>query len=210
MAAAPTTGPVIPVGTHVSLHLPHIGSLPARVDAHEPGVLVVVLAVKDNRVFRLDGADTTVETVTGRGIQRFSGTLQLSAGGSGETLRILLQGEAERIQRREWARIDAVVPVSVRGIDQDLGGDTHTLNVSGGGILITDPWQLPIGTDVRVELEVEPGAPPVRALGRVVREPAPDRRGVRIDDISRADEERLVRFVRDRERAALRMGGRPR
>jgi c-di-GMP-binding flagellar brake protein YcgR len=199
MAAAPTTGPVIPVGTHVSLHLPHIGSLPARVDAHEPGVLVVVLAVKDNRVFRLDGADTTVETVTGRGIQRFSGTLQLSAGGSGETLRILLQGEAERIQRREWARID-----------QDLGGDTHTLNVSGGGILITDPWQLPIGTDVRVELEVEPGAPPVRALGRVVREPAPDRRGVRIDDISRADEERLVRFVRDRERAALRMGGRPR
>jgi c-di-GMP-binding flagellar brake protein YcgR len=209
MASAPAAAPTLPVGTHVRLHLPHIGELPARVDAVQPGMLVVALAVKDARVARLDGAEAVVEATTARGIQRYAGTLQLS-GGSSETLRILLQGEAERIQRREWARIDAVVPVSVRGIDEEVGGETHTLNVSGGGILITDPWSLRLGLDVRVELEVEAGAPRVRALGRVVREPAPGKRGVRIDDMSRTDEERLVRFVRERERAALRTGGRAR
>jgi hypothetical protein len=94
----------------------------------------------------------------------------------------------------------------VRAIDEAIGGETTTYNVSGGGILIGDPWGLPIGTDVRIELEVQAGAPRVRALGRVVREPSPDRKGVRIDDLSRDDEARLVRFVRERERAALRMG----
>jgi c-di-GMP-binding flagellar brake protein YcgR len=209
MASVPAAVPVLPAGAHVSLHLPHVGALPARVEAAEPGVLVVVLAVKDARVVRLDGAEVSVEATTGRGIQRFAGTLQLTDGSS-EVLRILLLGEAERIQRREWARIEAVVAVSVLGIDEEVGGETHTLNVSGGGILITDLWSLPLGLDVRIELEVEPGAPRVRALGRVVREPSPDRKGVRIDDLSREDEERLVRFVRERERAALRTGGRAR
>ena len=64
---------------------------------------------------------------------------------------------------------------------------------------------MPLGIDVRIELEVEPGAEPIRALGRVVREPAPDQKGIRIDNIARDDEERLVRLVRERELAALRM-----
>jgi c-di-GMP-binding flagellar brake protein YcgR len=206
MASAPVALPTIAVGTRVNLQLPHVGSLPAIVDVVEPGAIVVAVAVKDSRVARLDRAEATVEVTTARGIQRYAGTLQLIGGI--EMLRVLLQGEAERIQRREWARIEAVVPVSVRALDGDGGGETHTLNVSGGGILVADPWQLPIGTDVRIELEVEPGQPRVRALGRVVREPSRGQKGVRIDDLSREDEERLVRFVRQRERAALRMGGR--
>jgi c-di-GMP-binding flagellar brake protein YcgR len=204
MAVSPTS-PTIAQGTHVSLGLPHIGELPATVEAVEPAALLLALTIPDRRVSRLGGAEATIEVTTARGIQRFAGTLEL-IDGSSEIVRILLAGEAERIQRREWARIEAVVPISVRGIEEDLGGDTHTLNVSGGGILISDPWGLPVGLDVRIELEVEAGTAPVRALGRVVREPAADRRGVRIDDIARDDEERLVRFVRERERAALRTG----
>jgi hypothetical protein len=204
MAVSAQQVPAIPAGEHVQVSLPHIGHLPATVESTEPGAVVLVLAVGDARVTRLDGAEVGVEHATGRGINRFGGVLQLDASRP-EKLRVVLQGEAERIQRREWARIDATLAVKVRGVDEPIGGDTVTLNISGGGILVKDPWRMPLGTDVRIELEVEAGAAPIRALGRVVREPAADQKGIRIDSIARDDEERLVKLVRDRELAALRM-----
>ena len=198
--AAPS--PSIPSGEHVQLNLPHIGLLPATVAGVEAGVISLVLAVKDARVQRLAGQEVAVEYKTGRGIQRYGGILQIE---SGETLRVVMQGEAERIQRREWARVDAVLPITVKGIDEPVGGETQTLNVSGGGVLIKDKWDMPLGIDVRIELQAEAGAPPIRALGRVVRVAGTDEKGVRIDSIAREDEERLVRLVRERELAALRM-----
>lgn len=196
--------PVVAPGLHVQLRLPHSIVLPATIDSMAGGTIVAVLAVADNRVPRLAGAELTVEWVTGRGIQRILGRLELDPKRS-EVVRVAVHGDVERIQRREWARIPAVVPVRVQGIDEKIGGDSNTLNVSGGGVLVKDLWHLPLGLDVRIEVEVEPGKPPIRALGRVVREAAKDEKGIRIDDISRDDEERLVRFVRERERAALRM-----
>lgn len=206
MAAAPTlTAPPVAPGTHVMLRLPHVGALPATVEVSEPGALVVVLAVPDTRVARLAGQEAAVEATTARGIQRFTGMLELTPGR--ETLRVVVAGEGERIQRREWARVDAVVPINVKVLDDAAnGGRTSTLNVSGGGVLIADPWRLALGLDVRIEIEPTPGEPPIRALGRVVREAATDQKGIRIDDLSREDEDRLVKFIRERERAALRTG----
>jgi c-di-GMP-binding flagellar brake protein YcgR len=203
MAAIASSTPSIPAGEHVQLSLPHIGLLPATVETTEPGVVVLVLAVDDNRVRRLGGAEVAVEHATGRGINRFNGTLELNDRRP-EQLRVVLSGDSERIQRREWARVEATLPVTVKGIDEPVGGETVTLNISGGGILVKDPWKMPLGIDVRVELEVEPGAK-IHALGRVVREPAPDQKGIRIDSIGREESERLVRLVRERELAALRM-----
>ena len=204
MAVSAPQTPAIPVGEHVQVNLPHIGLLPATVESVQAATVVVVLAVGDARVKRLEGSEVAIEHATGRGIHRYGGTLHLNAGRPDE-LRVALQGEAERIQRREWARIDASLKVTVRGIDEPVGGDTVTLNISGGGILIKDPWHMPLGIDVRIELQPEAGGGPIRALGRVVREPAADQKGIRIDNIAREDEERLVRLVRERELAALRM-----
>jgi hypothetical protein len=203
MAAIASSTPSIPAGEHVMLSLPHIGLLPATVETTEPGAVVLVLAVDDNRVKRLAGADVAVEHATGRGINRFNGTLELNDRRP-EQLRVVLSGDSERIQRREWARVEATLQVNVKGIEEPVGGETVTLNISGGGILVKDPWKMPLGIDVRVELEVEPGVT-IQALGRVVREPAQDQKGIRIDSIGREDSERLVRLVRERELAALRM-----
>ena len=203
MAAIASSTPSIPAGEHVQVSLPHIGLLPATVETTEPGAVVVVLAVDDARVQRLAGSEVAVEHATGRGINRFSGTLELDDSRP-ELLRVVLSGDSERIQRREWARVEATLPVTVKGIDEPVGGDTVTLNISGGGVLVKDLWKMPLGIDVRIELEVEPGVT-IKALGRVVREPAPDQKGVRIDSIGREDSERLVRLVRERELAALRM-----
>jgi hypothetical protein len=203
MAAIASSTPSIPAGEHVQVSLPHIGLLPATVETTEPGAVVLVLAVDDARVKRMGGAEVAVEHATGRGINRFVGTLELDDSRP-EQLRVVLSGDSERIQRREWARVEATLQVSVKGIDEPVGGETVTLNISGGGILVKDLWKMPLGIDVRVALEVEPGVT-IQALGRVVREPAPDQKGIRIDSIGREDSERLVRLVRERELAALRM-----
>jgi hypothetical protein len=202
--AVSAPAPTIPAGEHVQLSLPHVGLLPATVSSCDGGAIALVLAVKDPRVQRLGGAEVAVEYKTGRGIQRFGGILQLDSSRP-ENLKVVLQGDVERVQRREWARVDAHLPITVKGIDEPVGGETQTLNVSGGGVLIKDKWNMPLGIDVRIELTAEPDNPPIKALGRVVRMAGTDEKGVRIDSISREDEERLVRLVRERELAALRM-----
>jgi hypothetical protein len=202
--AVSAPAPTIPAGEHVQLSLPHVGLLPATVSSCDGGAIALVLAVKDPRVNRLGGSEVAVEYKTGRGIQRFGGILQLDSSRP-ENLKVVLQGDVERVQRREWARVDAHLPITIKGIDEPVGGETQTLNVSGGGVLIKDKWNMPLGTDVRIELTAEPNSPPIKALGRVVRVAGTDEKGVRIDSISREDEERLVRLVRERELAALRM-----
>ena len=168
----------LPDGQKVSVRLPYVGALPATVEATAGGRVTVALAVPDNRVLRLDGSEVAVESTSARGIQR-----------------------------REWARVGTVVPIRVEPVDEpDVeAGETMTLNLSGGGVLINDPWRLPLGIDTRVEITIEPSQPPVRALARVVRDAGPERRGLRFDDIEPQDSERLMRYVRERERAELRM-----
>ena len=204
MAVAPA--PVnLPVGQKVSVRLPYVGALPASVEATGPGVLTVALAVPDARVHRLGGSEVAVEVTSSRGIQRFNGRLVLR--GRSDVFDVQLGSDMERIQRREWARVGTVVPIRVVPVGEpDIqAGETSTLNVSGGGVLIRDLWHLPLGIDVRVEIVIEPSQPPVRALARVVRDAGPERRGLRFDDIDSRDTERLMRFVRARERAELRV-----
>jgi hypothetical protein len=45
----------------------------------------------------------------------------------------------------------------------------------------------------------------VRALGRLVRDVPIEKKGIRFEDMSREDAERLLKFIRERERAALRI-----
>jgi c-di-GMP-binding flagellar brake protein YcgR len=197
------SAPALPAGQHVGIVLPHVGTLPATVESADGGVIEVALAVPDDRVARLEGREVSVESATERGINRYTGTLRL--GRRPELLRIEISGEVERIQRREWARVAAVVPIRIKPVSEPGGGETTTLNVSGGGVLVNDPWDLPLGTDVRVELVTESDGTAVKALGRVVRALDAKHKGICFEDLSREDEERLIRFVRERERMALRM-----
>lgn len=188
-------------GQHVIVRHLDIGMLPGTIEHVTDVGVVVALAVKDDRIGRTLGQDWAVEATSGRGIFRHPGKLEVSHNGS---LTIALTGEVKRIQRREFVRIDAYLDVNVRGVDEPLGGETTTVNVSGSGIQIQDKWDLPLGLDVRVELNL-PDGPPLRALGRVVRSGSEtDQKGIRMDGIARADEDRLLRYIRDREVQALR------
>jgi hypothetical protein len=203
MAAAATQLP-LDAGEHVTIQLPHIGALPASVETTTSDSITVVLAVPDDRVRRLAGQEVALERTTVRGVQRYPGHLTVS-GARDELLTVAISGEVERVQRRNWARIAATVTVRVRPLDVGIEPfETVSVNISVGGVLIKDRRQVPLGTDVRVEIELEP-AVALKCLGRVVRDAGDDLKGIRIDDMGREDEERLLRFVRERERAELRM-----
>src|SRR5262249_50084432 len=154
----------------------------------------LVLAVPDDRVKRLEGHAVAIEKTTGRGIHRFTGTLRVS-GSKGELLTVAIEGDAERVQRRDFVRVPAVVPVKVTPLEKGVSaGDTTTINVSGSGVLVRDKWRLPLGIDVRIELQLDPDGEPLRALGRVVRYSSEEEKGIRIDNMSRGDEDKLIKF----------------
>ena len=201
MSSAPASAPTLTSGQHVIVRNVHVGMLPATVEKADGATVTVALAVKDNRVERLVGHEMAVEITSGRGIHRYTGTLAAQRSG---VLTITLSGDIERIQRREFVRVAAHLDVTIEGVDEPVGGSTTTLDLSCRGMRITDSFNLSLGIDVRIVLQL-PDPPPLTALGRVVRVGSDeDQKGVRFDSVSRADEDRLMRYIRDREVKALR------
>jgi PilZ domain-containing protein len=201
MSSVPVSAPTLAPGQHVIVRNVHVGMIPATIEKADAAAVTVALAVKDDRIPRLVGHEIAVEITSGRGIHRYTGTLSGERSGS---LTITLSGDVERIQRREFVRVAAHIDVTVRGIDEEVGGETTTLDLSGSGMRIQDKFDLPLGIDVRIELQMPDGLP-LGALGRVVRVGSePDQKGIRFDSVSRADEDRLMRYIRDREVKALR------
>jgi hypothetical protein len=200
MAAVTQPAPTIESGQHVNVRHIHLGLMPARVEAASEQAVTVALNVKDESIDRMVGQSIAVELTSGRGIYRYGGTLRAHKLGS---LTIALSGEVDRIQRRDFVRVAAHLQVKVRGIDENIGGDTNTIDVSGNGLQVLDRWNMPLGLDVRVELELPDGT--LRTLGRVVREGAEeDHKGISLVGLGQKDEDRLMRYIREREVQALR------
>jgi hypothetical protein len=189
----------------VVIRLPGGEDVAARVDADDGVTVTLVLAVPARDAVAHSRA--IVEWTTPTGVHRIAGPL---TGSPDDPAVVCLRRQGDEvIQRREWARVGAVVPVDVR---LDDGGDlaaTVTLDVSGGGALIHDPvGELAIGTPVRMQLHLD--GHPITAHGQVVRETSAGAKGVVIDAIAEADRERIIRFVNDRQRAELRLRREPR
>jgi c-di-GMP-binding flagellar brake protein YcgR len=110
---------------------------------------------------------------------------------------------APSVQRREFVRVDAAVPVVVRdGGPDGPGRDAVAVNVSGGGLLLTGIGHLALGDFAWVALDLEDGTQPIEALVTVVREDPSGTRAVRIASISARDEQRIVRFSFARQQRA--------
>jgi hypothetical protein len=201
MSSVPASAPTLTQGQHVIVRNVHVGILPATIEKADAASVTVALAVKDERIERLVGHEISVEITSGRGIHSYTGSLTAQRSGS---LTIALSGDVERIQRREFVRVAAHLDVTIRGIDEDVGGETTTLDLSCRGMRIADKFSLPLEIDVRIVLQL-PDGPPLEALGRVVRVGSDEQqKGIRFDSVSRPDEDRLMRYIRDREVKALR------
>ena len=188
-------------GQTVLLRLTGAAAIAARVDAVDGDEAALVLLTPPLRP-PASGQGAEVELTAKRGIVTRGATIA-AANGRG-VVRVRPRPDApETVQRRDFVRVDAVVNVVVR--DGGPDGPAHeamTLNVSGGGLLLSGVSNLQVGDSAFVAIDLEDGSPAVEALVTVVRIAERGVRAVRIASVSARDEQRLVRFAFARERKA--------
>ena len=171
--------------------------LAATLAAVDDRTLTVVLPVAAPRAYRDDRA--VVEYATTRGVHRVHGLVRTDPA-CAEVLNVARHG-GEILQRREWARVDAVRAVRLMAGGQLSHG--YTRNLSAGGMLVQGPLPLAVGEEVAFALQLVDGEAPLEGHGPVtdVRE---DVVAVRLEAIAGADRERIVRWATERQRHELR------
>lgn len=125
-------------------------------------------------------------------------------------------GAPRRMQRRRAVRVPINLTATAGPSDEEDAEPVRgaTENLSAGGALLRVPEAVPPGTTLDLRIECGPaGCLDVR--GRVVRcDPAegdrlPWRAGIAFVDLERGDEDRLVRFVFERQRELRARGAGP-
>jgi hypothetical protein len=155
-------------------------------------------------------ADRTVnlEFTNLRGVCRIPGTAE--AAPDPGALRVTATGSVELIQRRDYYRVEAFVPVTYQPYGPDgLTVTANTLDVSGGGFRLAAAEAVQLWDMLRFTLELGEGEEPVQAIAQSVREAGDDEFGMRFVEIVEQERQRLVRWVFARERAARQIARHP-
>jgi len=109
--------------------------------------------------------------------------------------------EVRDVQRREFVRVPAEVRAAI--VSEDLQIVARTVNISLGGVQLTDAADLRVGDSLRFALEL--GDDTITVHGRVIRGDLDGTRGVAFEDLSLAVERRLARFLAGRQRSVVRV-----
>jgi CheY-like chemotaxis protein len=88
-------------------------------------------------------------------------------------------------QRKRVTRVKVCKGVSIESGELRISGTT--LDLSFGGMLVRSSSTLPVGSSVRVGLELQSGKPPVQLAARVVRVLGDDCMGLQIERAGRED-----------------------
>jgi c-di-GMP-binding flagellar brake protein YcgR len=197
------------IGQFVHVIAPSGASIDAHVkDAGTSTLLLRLDSGEQDPVGLLSENDVSVEFTNERGVCRILGTAQAAAGGS--ALRVDATGTIELVQRRDYVRVEAFVPVTYQPAGP--GGWTavaHTLDVSGGGFQIAEAEALRLGDMMRFTLELGEGEDPLQAVATAVREAGEGKFGMRFVEILERERQRLVRWVFARERLARQIARHP-
>jgi c-di-GMP-binding flagellar brake protein YcgR len=190
------------LGQSVHVIAPSGAAIDARVKHAGIGSLLLRLEQGDSDpVELLMDEPVSIEFTNRRGVCRLLGRAKATVGDS--ALRVDSTGVIELIQRRDYVRVEAFVPVTYQ--PDGPGGWTataHTLDVSGGGFQITEAEGLRLGDMLRFTLELGEGENPLQAVAEAVREAGEGAFGMRFVEILERDRQRLVRWVFARERLA--------
>jgi c-di-GMP-binding flagellar brake protein YcgR len=189
-------------GQEVYVIAPSGAAITARV--RDAGASCTTLSFEENAsdpVAVLAGGNVAVQYTNRRGVCRIDG-LAHKAPGIG-ALRVDYTSKIQLIQRREFVRVDAMLRVTYEPLGPSgWTAETTTTNVSGGGCMISGREGLHIDEVMPFCIELDgdiPEAGPLEILGRVVRE-TDGGLGIRIEQITDDERERLIRWVFARER----------
>jgi c-di-GMP-binding flagellar brake protein YcgR len=163
----------------------------------ENSVVISLVVDPGSRVNALGDPDAVLEFPAVRGLYRQEGFARFDQSGSA-SVRFVSREEPQLVQRRNFARVDVIRPVSV-----SISGATlatfDTLNVSANGLLLGPPppgvQPLKLGIAAWLKMRLDDDEEPIEARGTAVREAAGGAVGVRFDHITEDHQERLVRFV---------------
>jgi hypothetical protein len=190
---------------NVKVRLPGGDPLPAVVEKVEEASVAVALLLKAHMPLdRFREASATIEYADSKGLHKLPCTVVREDAGD----RLILTREPEDVvQRRDYFRVEAFAPLRIvtrEPSPRTLETSSHDL--SGGGMLIADPLQIPAETMLDLQVTVGPGDPVV-CVGRVIRNTGDKRTAVQILEIGQADRQALMRYITERQRAALRVAG---
>lgn len=197
------------IGQAVHVIAPSGASIDARVkDTATNSFLLRLEAAEPDPLELLAGKPVSLEFTNGRGVCRILGDAK--AAPDGAALRVNATGTIELIQRRDYVRVEAFVPVSYQPDGPDGWTATaHTLDVSGGGFQVAEAEGLRLGDMLRFTLELGEGEEPAQAVSCAVREAGDRVFGMRFVEILERDRQRLVRWVFARERLARQIARHP-
>ena len=193
-------------GKHVTVRLPGGDSLPAHIEddrrhvGHRraapqgsPDAVVVPRPHGPGRVRRQAGPAPV--------LLHASSTRSRAIGSSSST------SAEDVVQRRDYFRVEAYAPLTITTREETPRTlETTSHDLSAGGMLIADPVEIPAETIIDIQIKLEPGDP-LRAVGRVIRNTGDKRTAVQIMEIAPADRQQLMRYITERQRAALRVAG---
>lgn len=180
-------------------------SVPVSISYHGEEILLVIL---DNSEEFLGGPldFLTLESAGARGVVRTPGTAELV---EANLMRFVVDETPELVQRREFVRVTAAKRVVLEDDEGDVLADALTVDISGGGMLVQLPRSVELPADGIVFFTVYLGLTDyddqVSGVARVIRIKPDNQVALGFDSISRRDQERLIRFVFERQRVALRV-----
>ncbi|HET8977516.1 MAG TPA: PilZ domain-containing protein [Solirubrobacteraceae bacterium] len=165
--------------------------LPVRTFKRGKDVVLVVLVDSDDHCAedRLESAD--LEYTSMRGVVRLHGEAVFE---ESSLIRFQADGPADVSQRRSFVRVTAPQPVTVEA-DETIKRLAYTVDISGGGMLLTGGDGLEPDQRVRFRMALGHGEIPIAGTARVVRIRDDGKRALVFDEIDEDDRQRLIRFV---------------
>jgi c-di-GMP-binding flagellar brake protein YcgR len=143
---------------------------PSRIEALERDAFVVAAPMWKGVPRRLAiGTPIEIAMVTPTAMYEFSTTVVGCADRPIPTLTLKYPNVVNRIQRRQYVRLDEVVPVR---IGAPLHSEVMTVNVSGGGVLLSVKpvdEEASVGAEWALEIHLPGFDDPLQAVGRVLR-----------------------------------------
>jgi hypothetical protein len=184
----------------VTLEVPGHDPIQASVERVTDEHLVLALYIDiENPPELPDGPEAMLRAAVPRGVYEMNGHARWYGVGV-DLMRFEFDGEPTLVQRRNYARVGATLPVTVA---RQAGGElehTTTVNISGSGVLLAGPEDLELEDEVWVSIQISEGEPPIEVRGLVLRITEEGYKGLHITSISERDQDRLIALVFERQR----------
>jgi PilZ domain len=182
--------------------LPRLGPIPAFVELDGDHATAVLLARPIHPLADLVGEEVAIHVTTERGLLGLDA--RIAGVEAGERLSLTVHRRRELVQRRSFARVEAVLEV---GVAAPPGSATTiaaaVVNISASGAVVSRLDGLSIGDPVDLRLQLAPAEPPLEIGARIACDLDDGQLAVHFERIHDADRELIVRFVIARQRLEL-------